>query len=616
MSRTIYFEFLRLASPRHSIPALLLAVLSIYLTVSGTLHYRRTLDEKQAFSEYESRKVAQYVNVEQYGDLGFRVMYLPSPLSIYFEASPITLSNIDTSEIIEINNTFKGKSIFFRNGYFNGFANFIMFFGTLLMMMMGILTFRGEKGVALYQYHRRTWSTAGCRYVILQTFFTLLFTAAYAVPRIMGIHLSTNDTLGYLVFFGYTSLILGLSYAAGLLVLLRSLDNRNATIKAALTIWLLWVIIIPNIYREALAFGANRITPNETMNIAKLQTAMDFERNALERFSYLEMASDKTKLNMARRLVNHYMQTGFKKNNAIEDHLSRQVETLANTISNASALFPTTAWDWLGEALAGKDMRRYKQYVSHIRALRNKFYQFYIHKRYYSHNNAIEPFVKQQENICISSGHLPRHFLPGLAVTLAHLLTLLILIRKTPLPPHTNPMDTSPQIPLDELPPGNTYFVLCRNDTIKERLYYSIASKPGISGIDQIETTDFDMGIPPHQLLTYLCHQRNIQDPTVARALLDRMRNTAAPSLLKKIYCAVILAEDNDTIIINDFLKGMSKTFEQRFIDILCGPSLHSKRILYLSSEMYMSNAYIENQLEEDEKLEIYQVDIRKVSLR
>ena len=624
MSRTIYFEFRRLASPRHTVPALLLAVLALYLVISGTIHYRRVLDEKQAFSEYESRKVSQYVNYEQYGGLGFRIMYLPSPLSIYFEARPITSSKIDTSEIIEINNSFKGKSFFFHSGYFKGFGEFIVFFGTLLMMTLGMLAFRGKKGVAFYQYQRRTWITASVRFAILQFFFTLLFAAAYAVPRLMGIRFSPQDTLGYLVFCGYTSLILGLSYAAGLLVLLYTLDNRNATFKTGLIIWLLWVIIIPNGFRESIAFGANQITPIETVNITKLQTAMDFERNALDRFTALEMASNKTKLDMARRLVEQYMQTGFKKNKTIEDNLMRQVEHLDATITRFSTLCPTTTWDRLSEALSGRDMTSYKNYITHTRTIRDNFYKFYIHKRYSDKANTIEPFIKDRENMFAGKSRLSKHFLTALVLTLAYLLILLTLIRKAALPPPRLAGNTIPHIPLD-LQPGNTYFVFCKNDTIKERLFHSIASNPGVSGIDQMEAADIDMGIPPGQLLNYLCHHQNVKDPGTAHTFLTKMGTgapsnldtlPATPSLLKKIYCSAILAQDNDTIIINDFLKGMSKTFERQFIDILCGPHMQSRRIIYLSSEMYMSSAYIENQLEDDEKLEIYQVDIRKVSLR
>jgi hypothetical protein len=616
MSRTIHLEFLRLASPRHTIPALLLAILALYLVVSGTLHYRRVLDEKRAFIAYEAGKVSQYVNYEQYGGQGLRVMYVPSPLSIYFEPRPITLSNIDTNEIIEISNTYKGKSFFFHSGHFKGFGHMVIFFGTLLTIALGMSAFQGKKGLAFYQYHRRTWITAGVRYLILQFFFILLFTAGYTVPRLMGVHFSLQDTLGYLALCGYASLILGISYSAGLLVLLKTLDDRNKTFRTGLTLWLLMVIVIPNGFREAVAFGANHITPNETVNQAKLQTAMDFERNALERFSSLEIASNKTKLNLARRLVNQYMETGFKKNKLIEDTLITQMENLATTISRISTLLPATTWDCLGESLSGRDILSYKHYVNHTRTIRDRFYAFYIDKRYSGTTGTIEPFIQHNENIFTGGAHLPKHFFHALGITLVYLLLLVIYIRKTPIPPTTDIDCAIPQIPINQLQTGNTYFVFCKNDTIKERLFYSIASKPGISGIDQIETTDFDMGIPPHHLLTYLCHQRNIQDPTTARALLNHMGTTAAPSLLKKIYCAAILAEDNDTIIINDFLKGMSKTFEQRFIDILCGPRLHSKKILYLSSEMYMSSAYIENQLEDDEKLEVYQVDIRKVSLR
>ncbi len=625
MNRTIYYEFRRLASPRHTLLGILLIVTSLYLAASGALHYRRLMEEKRGFSEYESRKVSQYVNYEQYGGLGLRIMYLPPPLSLFFESRPVTISRIDTSEIIEINNRFKGKSFFSRSGYFKGFADFTLFFGTLLMIHMGLTAFRGKKGAAFFQYRRRIGIIAFSRWLILQFFFILLFTAAYAVPRLLGIGFSSRDTLGYLLYCGYTSLVLGSFYAAGLLVLFKKLSNRNALFKTGWIIWLLWVIIIPNTFREVVAFGANRITPIETVNVEKLKTAMTFERNARSHFSGMETADNKTKQRLARRLVNRYMQTGVKRNKAIEERLMRQVEQLGASIARFSILFPTTSWEWLGESLAGRGLEHYSQYNAAICGLRDNFYKFYIQKRYYNQSEDIESFITGDENIFHSRSSLPRNFLAALAVTLAFLLALLLMFRQASHPRFSDHYRRISEFPLDDLQKGNSYFVFCKNDTVKEHLFHTLAESRTIAAIDQMEAEDISMDLPPGHLLDYLCLHRKITDPSRAATFLSCLlaenaanvpRRPRAGSLIKKIYCAVILSQTRDTIVINDFLKGMSKSFERSFIDLLTGPRFQNKLIVYLSSEMYMSSAYIENQLEDGEKLEIYQVDIRKVSLR
>lgn len=63
---------------------LFFTLMSIYFISIGMDNYRSIIDQKESFQAIEQIKVNQYINYNQYSTYGFRILFIPSPLSILF----------------------------------------------------------------------------------------------------------------------------------------------------------------------------------------------------------------------------------------------------------------------------------------------------------------------------------------------------------------------------------------------------------------------------------------------------------------------------------------------------------------------------------------------------
>jgi chromosomal replication initiation ATPase DnaA len=87
---------------------------------------------------------------------------------------------------------------------------------------------------------------------------------------------------------------------------------------------------------------------------------------------------------------------------------------------------------------------------------------------------------------------------------------------------------------------------------------------------------------------------------------------------LKKIYCSVLLnLRDDVTIVVNDILLGEGKGLEREFIEILMSLKAGGKRIVYLSSEMYMTYSVVQqDEIGEGKDFNVYEVNFQNISMR
>jgi hypothetical protein len=109
---------------------------------------------------------------------------------------------------------------------------------------------------------------------------------------------------------------------------------------------------------------------------------------------------------------------------------------------------------------------------------------------------------------------------------------------------------------------GRFYFVLCKDDAFRDRLFHQLSLEPGVMGLDQVKGEDIDPELPPRDIVPYFCHLRKVKD------------------------------------IEQEFLK-------------------QDKTVAYLSTEMFMSvSASKFNELDADMDFDIQEVDLEYISLR
>lgn len=117
-----------------------ISLLSVYFVWSGLNEYRQFQAERKIFIKFEKEKISQIVTYAQYGSFGFRLLYEPSPLNLFFINSSVLQdveSNIDSLEAIKVESSFKGKKLFLKRGYFKDFAGILFIFGSLFMLYLG-----------------------------------------------------------------------------------------------------------------------------------------------------------------------------------------------------------------------------------------------------------------------------------------------------------------------------------------------------------------------------------------------------------------------------------------------------------------------------------------------
>lgn len=192
------FEVNRLARSK-LIPAIfvLFFAAALYTTFTGTSDYLDFVKEKEQFKQYESDIFKRWVNYSQYGDSGFRVLYQPDSLSIFFNRSAAfdyLFSNIDMSEIIDANRSSKGKRVFTKKSLIGDLSGLFLIFGTLLMMYMGMGSFKHEK------YFFR-FSNIIARLIILVVFVFLLGLVLINVPKFFGIQLANAKILVFYLIY-------------------------------------------------------------------------------------------------------------------------------------------------------------------------------------------------------------------------------------------------------------------------------------------------------------------------------------------------------------------------------------------------------------------------------
>ncbi len=64
-------------------------MLCLYFVQVGIHHYRTIIDNKEKFLETERLKTDLYINYALYAVYGFRLQFVPSPLSVLFVNSTV-----------------------------------------------------------------------------------------------------------------------------------------------------------------------------------------------------------------------------------------------------------------------------------------------------------------------------------------------------------------------------------------------------------------------------------------------------------------------------------------------------------------------------------------------
>jgi len=631
MKNTFFFELKRIFQLKNVFILGLFFTLTLYAVYLGTSKYKDFLREKNNFLKFESQKVTQYLNYEQYGFHGFRVLLQPSPLIVFCYSYFTTLkSNIDIKDIVDIDSNSKGQKIFTTNGMVGDYSTVFYVLGSLLMLVFGLHTF---PGVSSLRYHRTKsyiYQTLGSRLVILGTYFILLTAAAFFFARVCGVPLSAKDGGIFLKYSLYGMLFITFFYLLGILLTVLFRFNK-VLVSSAYLVWFVIIFAVPLIFNLNLEKKAKQIKSNETVNIEKLNNGKGFERKTEAYFKNLQEKKVKDIKPVTRQFVREYLERILPLNTAIETNLNREVKQLITHHEDNTIFAPSSFYCFLSREFSSMGYYGYQDFLTFILRLKDGFCHYYFEKRYNQIDQTVEPFVNNSENIFLSKSLLPGNYREGVLITFLYcLLVLAGILGGLQGISKPQPKIREIKLDIDQLEMGKTYFYFSRNvdPDKKNGMIHYLKSQQGVI-IEKPDSSLFDPGISLKTWVQFESSEKHIDAGTLREYLevlgitehrLNQRIKTLDIEVLYTAYLGIQLAQKTTVYICDDFLNRVSREFEHTFKEAVDKLLPHAI-IIYFGSQMFEITVKEKNHsrphvLHETEECRLVAVNLNDITLR
>jgi len=431
---TFILESKRTLNMKTVVLLFLISVLSLYFVQTGINKYKGIIGTQKSFQDVEYLKAKNYNTYAQYGTYGFQILFIPSPLSVFFvNSSTISelISNVDSGERLNIFNSFKGKTLFAeKSGGFKDFSGIILLLGSLLVIYLGYDSLVPKDYLrfitGFVDYRKFFASVILSRLFILVMFFILNGCLSLILLRLNRIRLSNEEFIHLAAFYGVLILMVLVFYFLGAIA--GSFKSSFMGFVTVILSWFALVFLIPGTINTVISEKSDIILPYYQLELQKLKILMDFERSS----SHKVGSTNASNLKQVRKMMNEFLDTGFNKILGLEKQLKKDMENSINHYQFLSALFPSTMFLSTSNEVSSKGYESFIRFFNYILDIKMRFVKFYLAHRYYSElpfdtPTDVEPFPKHNENVFKSGTLLPGHFLFGLAMMIVYISALLML---------------------------------------------------------------------------------------------------------------------------------------------------------------------------------------------
>jgi len=631
MRNTFFFEIKRIFQLKNIFSLFLFFTLILYAIYLGNAKYKDFLNEKKNFLNFESQKVTQYINYEQYGFHGFRVLLQPSPMIVFCHSYFSTLkSNIDVKDIVDIDSNYKGQKIFTYNGMVGDYSTVFFVLGSLLMLYFGLNTFTGVASLRFHRTKSYIYHTICSRLVILGAYFLLLIPVAFFFAKLLGVPLAAKDAGIFLKYSLYGLLFITFFYFLGILLTVIFRFNK-VFVSSAYLVWFVIIFAVPLIYNLNLEKRAKQIKSNETVNIEKLNNGKDFERKTEAYFKNLQEKKVKDIRPVTKQFVREYLERILPLNTTIETNLNREVKRLIIHHEDNTIITPSSFYCFLSKEFSSMGYYGYQDFLTYILKLKDGFYQYYFDKRYNQIDQTVESFVKKNGNIFLSKSLLPGNYRKGVLITFLYSLLLLAgTLKGLQAIVKLLPKNRQVKLDINQLEMGKTYFYFSRNvdpDKKNGMLHYLKSQQAVI--IEKPDSSLFDPGISLKTWVRFESGEKQI-DPGTLREYLEvlgitghqlnqRIKNLDN-EVLYTAYLGIQLAQNATIYVCDDFLNRVSREFEHTFKEAIDKLLPHAI-IIYFGSQLFdimvkEKNNPMPHVLHETEECRFVAVDLNDITLR
>ena len=429
----LVMEISRVLNKKILVILVFITLLSLYFVQTGVNSYKGIIESKVKFLDIEKLKVKQYINYAQYGTYGFRILFIPSPLSAYFiNSSTISelTSNVDSGERLNIYNSFKGKTLFEEKaGGFKDFAGIMLLLGSLLVLYLGYEAFIYKDYLrfmtGFLPEGRLFAAIILARLGVLLFFFIFNAGLSLVLLKLNGIGLAGHDIRHLSIFMLVLGLMLVFFFVLGIIA--GSFKSSFTGFIMVILSWFLFIFLIPGVVNGVTARKADNITSTYQMELEKLKILMGFEQRALDQRRSVPESREKSESDLKRELIENYWQREVKQIQASEKALERELEKNIRHYQGLSLFFPSTFYLSVGNEISSKGYENFIRFFDYIQALKTGFIRFYINKRYYENFSQVVSYIKSQENLFQARSDLPQGFGNGVVLNLVYITGLFCL---------------------------------------------------------------------------------------------------------------------------------------------------------------------------------------------
>lgn len=407
---------------------ILFSLLCFYFVQIGSGNYKSIIENKEKFQDIERLKVKQYISYSQYGSYGFRMLFIPSPLSIFFVNSSVIselTANVDSGERLNIYNSFKDRTLFAdKAGGFKDFSGIMLLLGSLLVLYFGY------ESMIHKDYLRFMAGFTGHGKLFLSIFFSrvlmfiLLFLFISGISMLLlkvnGIHFSTEEWSHWFIYLAVLVLLSVFFFVLGTIT--GTFKSRLAGFVILIFLWFIFVFLVPGVVNAVISQNADNIVSNYQLELEKLKILMDFEKQAAEKAGPVTKSNTESE----QELVESAWNNEIKKIQALEKKLQKEMEVNIQRYQMLSCLFPSTFYLSAGNEIGGKGYDNFTRFYEYIQDIKWKFIRFYIDKKYYADFSKVEPFIKDSGNLFYARTHLPRGFANGIWLTVLYISALFV----------------------------------------------------------------------------------------------------------------------------------------------------------------------------------------------
>lgn len=440
--KTIYKLDLRLLFNRKTFCLLLfLLPFSILFIQDGINKYQSVVASVKPFQAYERYKTEQYQYYRQYGVYGIKILFVPSPQSIFFNNS-CTITEltaiVDSGERLALYNSFKGKTLFAEKiGGLKDFSGIMLLFGSALMIFLGYQSFwhkdylRFMSGVV--SRGKLFFAIIFSRMLII--FLFLLVVSALAVIQLMlnGIYISQFPVNYLLLFQGLLFVIWIFFYLLGTLA--SSIKSRFTGLVVLITVWFCFIFGVPSVINSYIYSKAEKIKSDDVEK--KTFTTLMGAEEAIKK--EIGSVTPENALR-ASKLIIKYLDKDFLIIQKLEKSLEKEMIDNIRLYQGISLWIPSTFYLSSTNEISSKGYTSYIKFYQHIQFLRVQFVRFILGNSYNAISSdfkklvnkntkkSIKPFFKNEgDTIFKAQSSLPAFFLPGLFLMILYISGLAVI---------------------------------------------------------------------------------------------------------------------------------------------------------------------------------------------